>query len=129
MKRLFPPEARPALLVAAMTASVVLFVFAAMAVRMAWLGSATERIRPAEAPSVDPAVLRASWIDGILGAHARLGALPNKAQRDAVEADILNLRVPTEYRDLHLRIVLGLRNWDVDGGTSFEASVVEAVGP
>lgn len=128
MKRLFPTEARPALLIAAATASAVLLVFVVMAVRMVW-GGPTAALPPAAAPAVDPAVLRAAWADGVRSARSRLGSMPNAAQRAAVEADLLGLRVPAEDRGLHLRIVLALRAWDADGGLSFEAATAEAVGP
>lgn len=129
MKRLFPPEARPALLIAAMTASVVLFVFAAMAVQLAWRGTAPAPSRFAEAPPADLAALRASWADGVRSARSRLGSMPNAAQREAVEADLLGLRVAAEDRDLHLRLILGLRGWGDDSGAAFGAAAAEALGP
>lgn len=129
MSRLFPPEARPALLIAAMVASAVLFVFAVMAVRMAWRGPAAFPRQAAEAPAADPAVLRARWADGVRSAQARLGSLPNRAQRDAVEADLLGLRVAAEDRERHLRLILGLRTWESDGGAAFQAAAADIVGP
>ena len=55
--------------------------------------------------------------------------MPNAAQREAVEADLLGLRVAAEDQDLHLRLILGLRGWGDDSGLRSVAAAAEALGP